>query len=619
MKQILRIALIMALSMFAWGSVSIAVAAEDDAGTDGAAFMKVALGARQAGMGEAFTGLADDGYAIQYNPAGIVFMGRWRLDAVGNPMVRKWNWEFTFMRNQWVDDTNQNYVGLVHPMGDWALSLGAIYFDEGSVDERDRMGNLTGSSASAYDAVPSLGIAYRLSKHLGVGVTGRMLYSNIADETATGFSADVGLLANFETFMIGASAQNLGSTLQFLEQSDNNPMVFRGGIAIPLLSWVSQPALKSDLVITSDIVYRQDNKPYFNVGGEYVWNDLLALRGGYKAQTDIEGLTLGAGFMLGDRDNYELQIDYAYAPLDVIQEDMHRVSLTLRFGPQLGKTRTAPIMTRPPAPAPPAPVKSEREILAQPERVEDIVGTDDESIEIVAPESAEEWIRLRVRINFDFDKSDIRPDMEPTLQKVGEILRLAPNSMIQLEGHTDAIGSEAYNIGLSYRRATSVMDWLIKHEQIAKKNFLKPVGYGETRPIAPNSTAEGRWMNRRVVVIVYNPGVKNNVKPATELKDVQVRSGALGGSVEVAMTFDGMIQPQTPFSLPNPERLVIDLPGVLAAFESKTIPSTLGAVQQVRVMSHQEGNFTRVVLDLTKPSSYEMKVEDNQAILLISP
>ncbi len=66
-----------------------------DAGTDGAAFMKVALGARQAGMGEAFTGLADDAYALAYNPAGLVYLNRL---------------EFSAMRNSWLDDTNQNYL-----------------------------------------------------------------------------------------------------------------------------------------------------------------------------------------------------------------------------------------------------------------------------------------------------------------------------------------------------------------------------------------------------------------------------------------------------------------------------------------------------------------------------
>jgi len=71
-----------------------------------------------------------------------------------------------------------------------------------------------------------------------------------------------------------------------------------------------------------------------------------------------------------------------------------------------------------------------------------------------------------------------------------------PTLRVLLEGHTDSIGAEAYNQGLSERRAKAVMQYLIKGGVDSAR--LSTVGYGESRPIAPNNTKEGRAKNRRV-------------------------------------------------------------------------------------------------------------------------
>ena len=71
---------------------------------------------------------------------------------------------------------------------------------------------------------------------------------------------------------------------------------------------------------------------------------------------------------------------------------------------------------------------------------------------------------------------------------------------VRLEGHTDSIASENYNQGLSERRARSVADWLESHG--IGSDRLKVKGWGETRPAADNSTAEGRQQNRRVELII---------------------------------------------------------------------------------------------------------------------
>jgi OmpA-OmpF porin, OOP family len=117
-----------------------------------------------------------------------------------------------------------------------------------------------------------------------------------------------------------------------------------------------------------------------------------------------------------------------------------------------------------------------------------------------APEATEERIVLR-GVNFDFDKANIRPDAAVILDEAVRILS-EDNSAVSVEGHTDAIGTDAYNQRLSERRANSVKTYLVEHGIDGSR--LSTVGYGESRPIASNQTREGRALNRRVELNVEN-------------------------------------------------------------------------------------------------------------------
>ena len=100
-------------------------------------------------------------------------------------------------------------------------------------------------------------------------------------------------------------------------------------------------------------------------------------------------------------------------------------------------------------------------------------------------------------INFDFDKSNIKPEFMPVLDEAVKILKENSDIKVIIEGHTDWTGAEKYNQGLSERRAASVCNYLV--EKGISQNSLETVGYGEADPIADNHTREGRNMNRRVV------------------------------------------------------------------------------------------------------------------------
>ena len=99
-------------------------------------------------------------------------------------------------------------------------------------------------------------------------------------------------------------------------------------------------------------------------------------------------------------------------------------------------------------------------------------------------------------VTFATDSSDLRPAFFDVLNSVGKVLKEFDQSVVEVAGHTDSTGSEDYNQGLSERRATSVSQYLAGRGINGQR--LLTVGMGELRPVADNTTAEGRQANRRV-------------------------------------------------------------------------------------------------------------------------
>ncbi len=98
-------------------------------------------------------------------------------------------------------------------------------------------------------------------------------------------------------------------------------------------------------------------------------------------------------------------------------------------------------------------------------------------------------------VHFDFDKSDLTSTARPILDRVAESMLAYPEAVFEIAGHTDSVGTFAYNFLLSARRAAAVRNYLIGQGVPASK--MTAVGYGEGFPIAPNATVAGRALNRR--------------------------------------------------------------------------------------------------------------------------
>lgn len=105
-------------------------------------------------------------------------------------------------------------------------------------------------------------------------------------------------------------------------------------------------------------------------------------------------------------------------------------------------------------------------------------------------------------ILFDFDKAVLRRQVEFSLVRVATILNQYPEMKILVEGHTDNIGRAEYNLDLSRRRAKAVFDFLAEQGVDAQRMTVE--GYGMTRPVADNDTAEGRQRNRRVDLVIQD-------------------------------------------------------------------------------------------------------------------
>ena len=104
------------------------------------------------------------------------------------------------------------------------------------------------------------------------------------------------------------------------------------------------------------------------------------------------------------------------------------------------------------------------------------------------------------RVLFDFDKADLKPAGQQIVAEVVKDMKENPQLRAHLIGHADAIGSDAYNMGLSKRRAEATRNAMVRMGIPAANITLE--WKGEREPIASNDTAEGRAQNRRVEIIL---------------------------------------------------------------------------------------------------------------------
>ncbi len=117
----------------------------------------------------------------------------------------------------------------------------------------------------------------------------------------------------------------------------------------------------------------------------------------------------------------------------------------------------------------------------------------------VAP--APKKVSITLEIEFDSGKANIRPQYDEIIKKVADFMNAYPQTKAMIEGHTDNVGKEKFNLRLSTQRAENVRTYLIQKFGIAPER-LSAKGFGSSLPVADNTTAEGRQKNRRIEAVI---------------------------------------------------------------------------------------------------------------------
>ena len=312
-------------------------------GTTAAQFLKVSQGARGTGMGSAFVAVSDDASSMFWNVSGI---------------ARQEGTSVIFDHTQWIADLSYNFIAGSISLGDYG-SVGVSFigsnYGEMNVTTVDEP-NGTGSVFSVSDVAFSLGWAINLTQEFSIGFNPKVIQQTIWNTSGTAFAIDMGILYDtpFEGLTIGMSITNLGTKLQLTgtsnvilydqddETTGNNDRIpgeySTGSWSLPLnyvlgFSYKVFSTEMHKLVVDVDAKHPNDNYESLNVGGEYVFNDVLAIRGGYKTlflDNSQESFALGAGFKQKLLGNVALHIDYAYQDFGILTS-IHKVSVGIDF------------------------------------------------------------------------------------------------------------------------------------------------------------------------------------------------------------------------------------------------------------------------------------------------
>ncbi len=314
-------------------------------GMTAAQFLKIGVGARATGMGEAFVAVANDASALYWNPAGIA--------EVKSP-------EFIFVKTNWIADIYHAYFGFAMPIGIMGTIGGSVTY-LGMPDMEVRTvyePNGTGERFSASDVAVTFSYGKFFTDKFSFGVNTKLVSETIYRMNATGVAVDIGLLyrIDFHNIRLGMNFSNFGTKMQltgentgFVYHPDPSrgpstqphvpaelktgkyelPMRFQVGLAGYL---VEKPNFK--VLLAVDAVHPNDNTEYFNVGTEISLLNMLYVRGGYRTigMRDAEGgLSFGMGVnwrIPGSVMN--LKVDYSYTDFGRLK-NTHRVTLGTSF------------------------------------------------------------------------------------------------------------------------------------------------------------------------------------------------------------------------------------------------------------------------------------------------
>ncbi|MBN2408057.1 MAG: PorV/PorQ family protein [Elusimicrobia bacterium] len=231
--------------------------AEACGGTSGAAFLKIAPGARPVGMGGAYTAVKGDVNALYYNPAG--------LGSIEKPQVGA-------MHTEWIDDIKYNFAAGAFSLKRGVLGVSATLLTMGELEGRGADREPSGEFR-AYDFAMQMSYAAEISDRSLLGSTLKYVRQQIDDETANGVAVDLGLQRELGSGLsLGVAVRNLGPGMKFISETYSLPLTFSFGTGLVI----------GGIRLGADTSWEAaDGNVKLAFGTEYLPVQFLSLRGGY--------------------------------------------------------------------------------------------------------------------------------------------------------------------------------------------------------------------------------------------------------------------------------------------------------------------------------------------------
>ena len=286
-------------------------------GTLGAQSLKLGVGARATGMGDAYVAIADDATAVYWNPAGIARLSGQSL---------------TLNHTAWPADVSFDQAAYVFSIkwipGMLGVNVRALTMSNDIV-RTTYLPEGTGDTFDAGEWAYGISYARSLTDKFSAGFNINYVQTGLDDVKGSAFTFDFGTMYEIGVLgaKIGMAIQNIGSDMEFIEETVKMPVFFRvGGSATVMRQGESQ------LLTSAEFTHPPDNSEKLNLGAEYGFRDFLFLRGGYKLNYDTEGLTAGIGvkFPLTVIKSSVARLDYAFQDMEFLS-DAHHVSLNVSF------------------------------------------------------------------------------------------------------------------------------------------------------------------------------------------------------------------------------------------------------------------------------------------------
>jgi len=282
------------------------------AGSGGLQFLKIAVGPRETAMGEAGTAISNNINSVFWNTSGLAFIDKT---------------QFMVSHTNWLAGSTHNAAAVAFPIrgiviGVSVISLNIPSFEETTVFEPDG----TGRMVNAGDLLFGLAIARRFTNQLVIGGQLKYAYETLDDYQFGNLLLDIGAGydTGFRDLRFGFSLQHFGPDMKIADQTFRTPLLFRIGASDILVTTDNM-----NLLATAELVHPTDNVEWVNTGLELTIMSTLALRGGYRFNSDISDFTMGFGLKGRHRSLGALSVDYAYVPSVTVFKPVHQFSVSI--------------------------------------------------------------------------------------------------------------------------------------------------------------------------------------------------------------------------------------------------------------------------------------------------